>query len=167
MPEPIQSSLDSQSYSAVDGASTEENAGQVCLPPVQSSASDNAGSTELLGPRAPSTPAVTSLVARFTAPTGVHPPVVPSLGHALSSCSWEIAGAALAAGGLLVPAGLAATLISGGRAAIGMGSANRCIERDEAKQIADGERANQSADCERIGAIGLRTADDGVICAKP
>ncbi len=165
MPEPIQSSLASQSQSAIDGASAEENTGQVCLPSAQP-ASVSSVPTEALGPRVPTPPAVTSLVARFTLPTGVHPPVVPSLATAVSHCGWEVAGAAVSAGGALVPNGdLVSLLFSGARGVIGIGTANRCVERDEAQQIADGERANQIADCERDGAMPLLKADGSVICA--
>jgi hypothetical protein len=165
MPDPIQT-IASSSYLPVEGASAEENSGQVCLSPVLPNASVSQATAAADAP--PASPAVTSLVARFSPPTGTHPPVEPSLGVALESCGWEVANAAVSVSAMLVtPVGLAATLLSGARSLIGVGTAERCIERDEARQIAEGEKADRAADCERDGAIPLTKADGSVICAWP
>jgi hypothetical protein len=166
MPDPIQSSLDSSSYPPVEGASAEENKGQVCLSPAVPNASVNDAPVAAGGCEPSTSPAVRSLVARFTTPTGSHPPAEPSLTQAVANCGWEVANAAVSiASSLVTPVGLAATLLSGARSLIGVGSAERCIERDEARQIAEGERTNQSADCERDGAMPLLKPDGSVICA--
>ncbi|MEO6598703.1 MAG: hypothetical protein ABIQ16_02440 [Polyangiaceae bacterium] len=168
MPNPIQSTLNSSSYLPLEGASAEENDGQVCLSPVLPNASVS-DATAGAGTTQPTTsPAVGSLVARFTTPIGSHPPVEASLGEALGACAWEIAGAANAVASTLVtPVGLATTLVTGMRSLISVGTAERCIERDEARQIAEATRRDQSADCERDGAIPLVKADNSVICAVP
>ena len=165
MPDPIQVSSSSSSI-PIDGASAEETSGQVCLSPTV----PNASLSQVTVPPSPPSvsPAVSSLVARFSPPNGSHPPVAPSLGKALENCGWEVAGAALAVGtALLTPAGLATTLLTGARGVVGLGSAERCIERDEARQVSEGETANQAADCARDGAIPLLKADGSVICARP
>ncbi|MES1177238.1 MAG: hypothetical protein ABUL62_23145 [Myxococcales bacterium] len=164
MPDPIQSIAPS-SYLPIEGASAEETAGQVCLPP----ALPNASASPAAADAPPTSPAVPALVARFSAPTGSHPPVQPSLGKALEHCGWEVANAAVSVATALVtgPAGLATTLLSGARGVIGLGSAERCIERDRAQQVAEGQRANQAADCARDGAVPLLNADGAVICARP
>ena len=164
MPDPIQS-IAPNTYLPVEGASAEENSGQVCLPPANANVS-----TAFVAANAPPTsPAVPSLVARFTAPTGSHPPVVPSLGKAVGNCAWEVANASVSVATALAaaPVGALATLLTGGRGVIALGTAERCIERDEARQVAEGEKANQAADCERDGAIPLVKADGAVICARP
>jgi hypothetical protein len=161
MPDPIQS-VASSPYLPVEGQSQEENSGQVCLAPVlpsTTSAETNAAGA--------SSNAVTSLVTRFTLPTGSHPPVEPSLRVAVANCGWEVANPAVTVAATLVaPAGLAATLLTGARSLIAVGSAERCIERDEARQVLEGERANQAADCARDGAVPLTTADGSVVCAS-
>ena len=168
MPDPIQSATHSSSYQPIDGASAEENQGQICLSPPQSTAGVSNGSVAAGAPAPSTSPAVRSLVVRFTAPNGSHPPVEPSLGKALGNCSLEIASAAVAVGSVLVtPVGLATTLLSGARSLLSVGIANRCIERDEAQQIAEGERAHQAADCEHDGTMPLLKPDGSVICAVP
>jgi hypothetical protein len=171
MPDPIQT-IDSSSYPPIASANAEENSGQVCLSPAlpnaSASASASASAQTVPADASPVSPAVNSLVARFSPPIGSHPPVEPSLARAIEHCSWEVANAALGIGAVLVtPVGLAATLLNGARSLVSIGTAERCIERDVAKQIAEGETANQAADCERDGAIPLTKAGGSVICARP
>jgi hypothetical protein len=166
MPDPIQS-IASSSYQPLEGASAEENSGQVCLSPAAPNASVSETKVPADAPAAP--PAVTSLVVRFSPPTGSHLPIEPSLGEAVTNCSWEVANASIAVATALAaaPIGPLATLLTGARGVIGLGTAERCIERDEARQVAEGEKAKQSADCERDGAMPLLKPNGAVICAWP
>lgn len=169
MPNPIQSTPNSSSYLPMEGASAEENNGQVCLSPVPSIVCFDPGSTVATAePSSPASPAVTSLVARFTPPTGSHPPVEPSLSKAIEHCSWETANAVVGFGSsiFIAPSELTTALASGARALIGIGTAARCIQRDEAQQVAKAEISNQSADCVRDGAMPLLKSDGSVICAS-
>ena len=165
MPDPIPA-FDSSSYPPVVGESAEEDLNQACLAPALPNASLLNAPAERDG--APTSPAVSSLVGRFSTPLGSHPPVEPSLTQAMENCGWEVANAAVGVAATLVtPVGLAATLLTGARTLIGVGTAERCIERDLARQTTEGELANRAADCERDGAIPLVKADGSVICAWP
>lgn len=165
MPDPIQPSS-SSSYLPVDGRTAEENSAQACLSPVLPPVLPSAGGAETKNADIPS-PAVASLVTRFNPPVGSHPPVEPSLQKAIESCSWEIASATLGVATILVsPGGLLATVLTGARGLLSLGTAERCIERDEARQVREGETANASADCERDGAVPLLKSDGSVVCAS-
>jgi hypothetical protein len=162
MPDPIQSSLNSSSYPAVDGATEAENSGQVCLPAEHASAAPP-------GPAlaTPQAPAVTSLVARFSSPSGSHPPIAPSLNQALLDCKWELSNAALnLSGAVIAVGGLATAIIGGTRALVSVGVASSCIEHNEGEQVAEATRRQQAADCEQEGAVPLLKADGSVICAR-
>lgn len=166
MPDPIQSTNGSSSYPLIDPERTaQENAGQVCLPPAPLSVASDESATP---PTAPTSPAVQTLVARFSAPTGSHPPIEPSLGKALGDCALELGGAALAVAQAGISGGsLALAVLAGGRALVSVGTAQRCIQRDEAEQVARAQTQNDKADCERDGTIPLLKTDGSVICATP
>ncbi len=167
MPDPIQSASNSSSYESAEAerAAAEER-GQVCLPPAQPNASvaraELAAGPASTPPDAPRPPGTSLLVARFSPPTGAHPPVEPSLLKAVKYCSLEAASAALDLGHGIV----AHDLVAGAHALINVGAAARCIVRNEAEQVKQGEVTNQSADCVRDGAIPLLEADGTVICAS-
>ena len=169
MPDPIQSSNSTCRFTPVEvqGASIEENNGQVCL---ISAHSREATPATPSAPAAPASPAVNQLVARFVKPTGVHPPVEPSLAHALGNCkmataSYLVASATTIAaapetGGLSFWLG-AAKIATTGAALI------HCIESDETAQVEAGIRAYQNADCQAMGGVALAAGDGSALCAVP
>ncbi len=104
--------------------------------------------------------------ARFSPPTGAHPPVEPSFSKAAGHCAWELANAALDIGEVAKAGGdWISKAFAVGHALVNVGNAARCIQRDEAQQVAEGERLNQSADCVRDGAVPLLEPDGSVVCA--
>lgn len=171
MPDPIQSSTNVCDYSAVEGATSEENTGQVSLRSAHAADAQSVAPATPNAPPAPPPPAVGQLVARFVKPTAVHPPVEPSLVHALGHCKLEAAGFAIstasAIGGAPETFGLSMAVL-GARMLVSGLSLNKCLAKDEAQQVEDGNRANQIADCKALGSDTAVTALDGsVLCALP
>ena len=117
----------------------------------------------------PPSPAVSALVSRFTAPSGVHPPVEPSLGKALLNCKAPIGSYVTTAATVLlaVPETYGASFALG-VARIGMAAASvqNCLAQQETAQVTDGNHANQIAVCKSQNAIPLLTMDGAVVCAK-
>lgn len=120
-------------------------------------------------PGAPLSPAVSTLVSRFTTPTVVHPPVEPSLARAVLDCGLESVNFTLTSALVLaaIPETAGASLLAGARVGLAGASLTRCIERDEARQVQDGNHANQIADCRAEGALPLSADDGNVVCVKP
>ena len=171
MPNPIQASIDPSQCTLAEDISAEESDAQMSLTSahaVANASQSSAPAPAALPAAAAASPAVSALVSRFTAPSGAHPPVEPSRGRALLSCSVEVANLALT-GGLVaaaIPETAGASLLAGARVGLAAVSLMRCVERDEAKQVQDGYHANQAADCRSEGAIPLTTQDGSVVCAR-
>lgn len=166
MTNPIQSSVNRSDYAQPEATSAAENEAQMSLISAHPGTSPSQGSAPAAA--APATPAVSALVSRFSPPSGVHPPVEPSLSKALLNCSLEASNLALQAAVVIAaaPETLGASLIGAARLTLPALVVQRCVERDEAAQVAVGTRANQAADCASQGAIALSLVDGGVICEK-
>jgi hypothetical protein len=166
MPNPIQASIDPSVCSFPEDVSLAENDAQMSLSSAHPATTASAPAQS--APAAPPSPAVSALVSRFTAPTGSHPPVEPSLGKAILNCGLEEANFAGTAAGIILaaPETLGASLLAGVRLITGGALIQRCINRDEAQQVQDGTRANLAADCRNEGALPLTTTDGAVVCAK-
>lgn len=175
MPNPINASFDPALCSSPDDVTAEENDAQMNLisahPAVSATPSaapaPNAQPAPA-APTAPPSPAVSALVSRFTAPTGMHPPVEPSVSSALSNCKLPISNYLLSAAAIVVsaPETLGASLLAGAKVLTLAAGVDSCLEQNEAQQVKDGNRANLAADCRAIGAIPLTTVDGLVVCAK-
>jgi hypothetical protein len=113
--------------------------------------------------------AVSALVSRFTAPSGVHPPVEPSLGEALLNCKLATLSSVVNTAGAIAAAPEtfgASFVIAALRLAGSSGTLVNCIDQNEKQQVAAANLANEAADCRREGAIPLTTTDGVVVCAK-
>jgi hypothetical protein len=163
MPDPISSNVDPTLPPEI---TNEENEARMSL--VSAHPSDpNPSVAAPPAPHAPPSPAVSTLVSRFT-PSGAHPPVEPSLGKALLNCKLQLANylinlgataaAAVESGGV--------SLLSLGKTAGAAAGVQVCIAQNEAQQVADGARANRAADCRAAGATPLTTPDNSVVCVK-
>lgn len=147
-----------------DGVSAEENDAQMSLSAAHATASASQGAA----PSAAPSTAVGALVSRFTTPTGVHPPVVPSLGEAFANCKLATLAYVAKTAAVLIaaPETFGASFAVGALRIAGTSSAlSSCIEQNENQQIQAGNLANQAADCRSEGATPLTTTD-GVVCAK-
>ena len=166
MPDPISSSLNSNWYEPLPGASPTENDAQMCLTAAHPAGSPN---PPVAPPPSAASPAVESLVTRFTQPSRALAPVEPSLTQALGHCSGEALALVLRTGATLLaaPETMLGSLLASSAVISASVSLNSCLERDQAQQVEDGTRAAQAADCQAQGARALLAADGSVICAEP
>ncbi|HTA89886.1 MAG TPA: hypothetical protein VK745_09935 [Polyangiaceae bacterium] len=175
MPNPINASFDPALCSSPDDVTAEENDAQMNLMSAHPAASATPSAATApnaqpaaAAPTPPPSPAVSALVSRFTAPTGMHPPVEPSLTKALLNCKAAVGNYLInfAAVAISAPDTLGASLVAGSKVMIAGANVTACLDQNEAQQVSDGNRANQADDCRTVGAIPLTTSGGAVVCAK-
>jgi hypothetical protein len=165
MPDPISSNTDPTLLPEI---TNEENEARMSLISAHPDAPNPTTVAPAAAPSAPASPAVGALVARFSAPSGSHPPIEPSLGKAILECASPIGNYLLNLGIVVgtAPETGGVSLANAARVLSAASSAQTCIAQSEAKQVQDGTRANLAADCRAEGAVPLTTPDGNVVCAK-